>query len=59
LAMVQGDEGIEGKRIRVIVLLVLRGAAAWLKRHSSESYTLSSLSYATDSLARELEQWKV
>ncbi len=59
LAIVQGDEGIEGKRIRVIVLLVLRGAAAWLKQHSSESHTLSSLSYATDSLARELEQWKV
>jgi DNA repair exonuclease SbcCD ATPase subunit len=59
LAMVQGDESIEGKRVRVIVLLALRGAAAWLKRHSSESRTLSSLSSATDSLIRELEQWKV
>jgi DNA repair exonuclease SbcCD ATPase subunit len=59
LALVQGDENIEGKRVRVIILLALRGAAAWLKRHSSESRTLSSLSYATDSLVRELEQWKV
>jgi DNA repair exonuclease SbcCD ATPase subunit len=59
LALVQGDESIEGKRVRVIILLALRGAAAWLKRHSSESRTLSSLSYATDSLVRELEQWKV
>jgi chromosome segregation ATPase len=59
LALVQGDESIEGKRVRVIVLSALRGSAVWLKRHSSESYTLSSLSSATDSLIRELEQWKV
>lgn len=59
LALAQGGESIEGKRVRVIVLMALRGASAWLKSHSSESFTLSSLSRATDSLVRELEQWKV
>ena len=59
LALVQGDESIEGKQVRVIVLSVLRGVAAWLKCHSSESFLVSSLSSATDRLLRELEQWKV
>jgi len=59
LALVQGDENIEGKQVRVIVLSVLRGVAAWLKCHSSESFLVSSLSSATDRLVRELEQWKV
>jgi hypothetical protein len=59
LALAQGDESIEGKRVRVVVLLALRGAAAWFKCHSSESSKLSSLSYAAESLVRELEQWRV
>lgn len=58
LALVQGDESIEGNRVRVIILTALRGASAWFKHHSSESFTLSSLSSATDRLVREMEQWK-
>lgn len=58
LALAQGDESIEGNRVRVIVLTALRGASAWLKCHSSESSTLSSLSYSTDSLVKELERWQ-
>jgi hypothetical protein len=59
LALIRGEESVEGKRVRVIALSVIRGMAVWLKRHSSESLTLSSLSSATDKLVRELEQWKV
>lgn len=59
LALIRGEESVEGKRVRVIALSVIQGMAVWLKRHSSESLTLSSLSSATDKLVRELEQWKV
>jgi myosin heavy subunit len=58
LALVRGEEGVEGQRVRVVALSVIRGVAVWLKRHSSESYTLSSLSYDIDRLLGELEKWK-
>jgi len=56
LALVRGEQNIEGKRVRVITLLVLRGAAAWLKHYN---LGFSSLALATENLVRELEQWKV
>jgi transposase len=59
MALIRGEESVEGKRVRVIALSVIRGMAVWLKRHSSESLTLSSLLSATDKLVRELEQWKL
>ena len=58
LALIRGEESVEGQRVRVVALSVIRGVAVWLKRHSSESYTLSSLSSDTDGLMRALEQWK-
>jgi transposase len=58
MALIRGEESVEGKRIRVIALSVIRGVAVWLKRHSSEPFALSSLSSATDKLVRELEEWK-
>ena len=59
LALLRGEESIEAPRIRIIALSVTRGMAVWLKRHSSESLALSSLSFAADTLVRQLEQWKV
>jgi chromosome segregation ATPase len=59
LALIRGEESIEGGRVRVVALSVIRGMAAWIKSHSKESLTMSSLSSATDRLVRELEQWKV
>ena len=56
LALVRGDESVEGKRIRVIVLMVLRGTEVWLKQHNLE---FSSLSSYIGNLIRELERWKV
>jgi len=59
LALVQGEENLEGKRVRVIVLRILRGTAVWLKHNTGENLIFSSLLSATEELIRELEQWKV
>jgi len=59
LALVRGEEGLEGKRVRVIVLLVLRGAAAWLKHRKGNNLVFSPMLSAADNLIRELEQWQV
>ena len=59
MALIQGEESVEGERVRVVALSVIRGMAVWIKSHSKESLTMSSLSSATDKLVRELEQWKV
>jgi len=58
LALVRGEETLEGKRVRVITSLVLRGAAAWLKHNETNKLGFSILSFAIDNLIRELEQWK-
>ena len=56
LALVRGEEDIEGKRIRIIALSVVRPLHIWLKRQDSLSFTLLPLTVET--LIRELEQWK-
>ena len=57
LALVQGEENIAGKRVKVIALLVVRALHTWLKRQGSLSVTL--LLYAVEALIGELERWKV
>lgn len=57
LALVQGEENIAGKRVKVITLLVVRALHTWLKRQGSLSVTLPL--YAVETLIGELEQWKV
>ena len=59
LSLVQGEENLESKRVRVIVLLVLRGAAAWLKHNEGDNLVFSPLLSAAEKLIREVEQWKV
>ena len=59
VALVRGEENLESKRVRVIVLLVLRGAAAWLKHNEADNLRFSPLLSTTENLIRELEQWKV
>ena len=56
LALVRGEEDIEGKRVRTIALLVVRALHIWLKRQHSLSLTLLPLTVET--LIKELEQWK-
>jgi len=59
MTLVRGEEVIEGKRVRVIVLSVLRGAEAWVKHNGANSLRFSSLSLSLENLIREVEQWKV
>jgi chromosome segregation ATPase len=56
-ALVRGEEEIEGKRVRIIVLSVVRALHIWLKRQHSLSYTL--LPVTVENLISELERWKV
>ena len=57
LALVRGEENLEGKRVRIIALLVVRALHIWLKRQHSLSLTL--LPVTVENLVSELEQWKV
>ena len=56
LALVRGEENVEGKRVRIIALSVVRALYLWLKRQDSLSFTLLTLTVET--LISELEQWK-
>ena len=58
LTLVRGEEGIEGKRVRAIVLKVLRSAEPWLKDNEANKWGFSTLTLATDNLIKELEKWK-
>jgi predicted nucleic acid-binding Zn-ribbon protein len=57
--LVRGEESIEGKRVRVIVLSVLHGTETWLKQNAANNLGLSSLSFTLENMIREVEQWKV
>jgi predicted nucleic acid-binding Zn-ribbon protein len=57
MALVRGEENIEGNRVRIIVLSVLRALHIWLKHQGSLSYTL--LPVTVENLISELERWKV
>ena len=59
LSLVQGEEGVEGKRVRAIALSVVRGIAIWLKRQDNYSLPFTSLLSTTERLISQLEQWKV
>jgi len=53
---VRGEGGVEGERVRVIVLSVLRAFYIWLERQQSSSLTLLPLTVKT--LINEVEAWK-
>lgn len=59
LGLVRGEESLEGKRVRVIMLPVLRGAAVWLKHNKRDNLLFSPMLSAAENLVRELEQWQV
>lgn len=58
-ALVRGDESIDAKRVRVMILLVLRGAVVWLTHNKNGNLGFSTLSYHIENLVKEAEQWKV
>jgi len=57
-ALVRGEEGIEGKQVRAIVLSVMLGAQSWLKHDEASNLRFTTLSYAVGNLIGELEKWK-
>jgi transposase len=57
LALMQGQENIASKRVKVIALLVVQALHTWLKRQGSLSVGL--LPHAAESLISELERWQV
>jgi len=59
LDLARGEEAIEGKQVRVIMLSVLRGALAWLKHNEANNFQFSTLLFAVRNLIGELEKWKV
>jgi predicted nucleic acid-binding Zn-ribbon protein len=56
MALVRGEEGIAGERVRIIALLVVRALHTWVKRQYSLSLTL--LPVTVENLISELERWK-
>ena len=56
LALVRGEEGIAGERVRIIALLVVRALQTWVKRQHSLSLTL--LPVTLENLVSALERWK-
>ncbi len=58
LALMRGEENVEGKRVRIITLSVVRGIAVWLKRQDTFSFSFTSLSLTIERLVSELEQWE-
>jgi predicted nucleic acid-binding Zn-ribbon protein len=56
MALVRGEDGVEGKRVRVIALSVLRALHIWLERQQSSSLILLSLT--VKNLINEVEAWK-
>ncbi len=57
-AVVKNEGEIDGQRLRVITLLVLRGAAAWMRQNKTNNLKISTLLYQTDNLIKELEAWQ-
>ena len=58
VALGRGDEAIEAKQVRVIVLPVLRSFAAWLKRNEAQNMRFSLLPITVGNLIDQVEQWQ-
>ena len=58
MALVRGEEGVEGKRARTLVLPVVRGFYIWLKQHHSSYVSFQSVLLAVDNLVSTLEAWE-
>ena len=57
-ALIRGEEGIAGKRVKTLVLPVVRGLDIWLKRDHSYSLSFTALSLTVGRLISDLETWE-
>jgi len=58
-ALVHGEEDIEGRRVRIIVLPVVRSLSIWLRHRHSSYLSSQSVMLAAESLVRCLESWEI
>lgn len=56
-ALLQGDEDIEAKQVKFIVLLVLRSVATWLERTQDHNAQYGLLLFVNQ-LIEEMDKWK-
>jgi len=58
LGMVRGDESLEGRQVRVIALMVVRGVVVWFKHNKGNNPVFSPMVSAAENLIKGLEQWQ-
>ncbi len=56
-SLVRGEDSPKAHRVRIILLLVLRGAHSWMKRNPRTAGSVTPV-YTTGRLIGELEQWR-
>lgn len=59
IALIRGENNIEGQRVRVITLLVLQGTRTWMKQSKTDKLAYAPLLFGIENLVKELEQWKI
>ncbi len=57
-ALVKGDEEVEAKQVRVILVTVMKAFLTWLDRQSQEKGIPMLLKPTVNNLTGELERWK-
>ena len=58
MALVRGEQDIEGKRVKIIVLSVVRALHSWLQHQHSYSLPFTPLAFTVERLISELEGWE-
>ena len=58
VSLTKGDDNLEAKRVRAVLMLVMRGAQPWMKNHEAQ-LKLTTLKGSTDLVVLDLERWQV
>ena len=58
VSLTRGDDNLEAKRVRAVLMLVMRGAQPWMKQHEAQ-LKLTTLKGSTDLVLLDLEKWQV
>jgi len=58
VSLTKGDDNLEAKRVRAVLMLVMRGAQPWMKKHQAQ-LNLTTLKGYTDLVVLDLEKWQV
>jgi hypothetical protein len=58
-SLAKGEEGLEAMKVRVILLLLLRGAQPWMKYNTAKAGLPQNLQGTVDLLVMYLEDWQI